>query len=129
MLDTFLWTLDREQMQLKWDVKIWPYKIELKIKEFLTDLAANIEQFEKLQFEDELLLQERIEEISSAILKLTIENDLSKVFEIAVEVNKSWKFIEELQMFGETLNHRQKLFGHTVSIYSISVIRTIFVRF
>jgi len=116
MLDTFLWIVDDEQLKLKLDSQIWPYKIELRIKESLQSIASNIEKFEKIQFEDELSLQDSVEYLSSVILKLTIENNLSKVFEIAVEVNKNWKLIKDLQLTSQTLNLRQKLFGHTVSI-------------
>lgn len=53
--------------------------------------------------------------MNGAILKLTIENDLTRVLEIAEEVNKNWKLIKELQSFGQKLNQRQKIFGHLVS--------------
>lgn len=115
MLDTFLWIVDNEQLQQKWEVKIWPYKIDLVTKEYLEKLGMEIEKFEKVQYEDELLLQDKVEYIGSAILKLTIENNLLKVFEIAVEVSKNWKLIEDLQLFSQTLNIRQKLFGQPVS--------------
>jgi len=115
MLDTFLWILDDEQLKLKYDSQIWPYKIELIMKETLQSITTNIEKFEKIQFEDELLLQDNVEYLSSIILKLTIENNLSKVNEIAVEVNKNWKLIKDLQLTSQTLNLRQQLFGHTVS--------------
>lgn len=116
MLDIFLWIVDKEQLQQKWEVRIWPYKIELVTKEYLDKLGLEIEKFEKVQYEDELLLQDKVEYIGSAILKLTIENNLSKVFEIAVEVSKNWKLIMDLQLFSQTLNARQKLFGHPVSV-------------
>ncbi|XP_029347294.1 dynein heavy chain 1, axonemal [Acyrthosiphon pisum] len=115
MLDTFLWIVDDEQLKLKYDSQIWPYKIELRIKETLENITTNIEKFEKIQFEDELLLQDNVEYLSSIILKLTIENNLSKVNEIAVEVNKNWKLIKDLQLTSQTLNLRQQLFGHTVT--------------
>lgn len=115
MLDIFLWIIDNEQFKLKWDAKIWPYEIELKIRETLENLEIEFEKFEKIQFEDELSLQDRVEYISGAILKLTIETNLSKVFEISVDINKNWKQIKELQSFSQTLNQRQKLFGHPVS--------------
>lgn len=115
MLDTFFWIVEYEQLKLKLDAKIWPYKIECKIKESLENLALEIEKFEKIQSEDEFTMQDKIEHITSIILKLTIENDLSKVYEIAVEVSKTWKLINELQLFSQILNYRQKLFGHQVS--------------
>lgn len=117
MLDTFYWIIDNEQLKLKYDAKIWPYKIETKIKESLDNLTLEIEKFEKIQFEDELLLQDKVEYITSIILKLTIETNLSKVLEIAVEVNKTWKMINDLQKQSELLNYRQKLFGHEVSTH------------
>jgi len=116
MLDTFYWILDNDKLQLKLDARIWPYKIEMKIKECLENLTLEIEKFEKIQYEDELLLQDRVEYITSIIMKLTIETGLSKVFEIAVEVNKTWKLIKELQEFSQVLNYRQSLFGQPVSI-------------
>lgn len=117
MLDTFFWIVEYEQLKLKLDAKIWPYKIENKIKESLENLTLEIEKFEKIQSEDESAMQDKVEYITSTILKLTIENNLSKVFEIAVEVGKTWKLIKELQLFSQILNHRQKLFGHQVSKY------------
>ncbi|XP_060838328.1 dynein axonemal heavy chain 1 [Rhopalosiphum padi] len=115
MLDTFFWILEDEQLKLKFDSQIWPYKIQLRIKEFMENVAINIEKFEKIQIEDELLLQDNVEYLSSVILKLTIENNLSKVNEITVEVNKNWKLIKDLQLTSQTLNLRQKLFGHTIT--------------
>lgn len=97
------------------DCKTWPYKIELRITETLDRLESDFEKFEKLQYEHELYLQENVEYINGAILKLTIENDLTRILETAEEVNKNWKLIEELQSFGQSLNQRQKLFGHPVS--------------
>lgn len=116
MLDAFFWIINSEQLKLKVNANIWPYKIEMKIKDSLENVSFEIEKFEKVQYEDELLLQNKIEFITNNILKLTIENNLSKVFEIAVEVNKTWKLIEELEVFSQTLNHRQKLFGNQVSV-------------
>lgn len=117
MLDTFFWIINSEQLKLKVNANIWPYKIEMKIKESEENVSIDIEKFEKIQYEDELLLQNKIEYITNNILKLTIENNLSKVFEIAVEVNKMWKLIEELELFSQTLNRRQKLFGYQVSAH------------
>lgn len=116
MLDSFLWVTDMDQFKLKWDAKFWPYKIDLKITEATEILESEFEKFEKIQFEDELSLQDRVEYITGVILKLTIENNLSRVYEIAVDVSKNWKLIKELQSFSQVLNQRQKLFGHTVSI-------------
>jgi len=126
MLDTFLWTLDDEQLKLKYVSQIWPYKIQLKIKESLQSVETYVEQFEKIQFEDELLLQDNVEYLSSVILKLNIENNLSKVNEIAVEINKTWKLIKDLKLTSQTLSRRQKLFGHTVS-YTIHFILLLFI--
>lgn len=96
--------------------KTWPYRIELRMNETQERLDGDFERFEKLQFEQELLLQETVEYINGAILKLTIETDLTRILETAEEVNKLWKEIEKLQSFGQSLNHSQKLFGHLVSI-------------
>lgn len=133
MLDTFYWIIEYEQLKLKLDAKIWPYKIENKIKESLENLALEIEKFEKIQFEDESALQDKIEYITSIILKLTIESSLSKVFEIAVEVSKTWKLIKEIQSFSQILNYRQKLFGHQVnkrfSIFNCQMYLHFFIKF
>ncbi|XP_050527307.1 dynein axonemal heavy chain 1-like [Daktulosphaira vitifoliae] len=115
MLDIFWWVIDKEQSDIKWEAIIWPYKLELKIKETLQKLIIDTEKFEKIQFEDELNLQNKVEFITSNILKLTLEDSLVKVFEIAVDVNKNWNMIKELQKFGQTLNQRQRLFGHQIT--------------
>lgn len=121
MLDTFYWIVDNEQLKLKFEARIWPYRIEMKIKESLEMMDLEIEKFEKVQYEDELALQNKVEYITSIILKLTIESDLSKVLEVAVEVSKTWNLITDLKAFSQTLNHRQKLFGHQVSINFIFI--------
>lgn len=128
MLDTFLWILDDEQLKLKYVSQIWPYKIQLRIRESLQSIETYIEQFEKIQFEDELLLQDNLEHLTSVVLKLNIENNLSKVNEISVEINKNWKLIKDLKFTSQTLNRRQKLFGHTVSsnIYTIHFVLLLF---
>lgn len=118
ILNKFLWVINGEQLQLKTDAMLWPYKINLKIKESLQNVEHEIEKFEKLHLEDELVLQDRVEYISGAITQLTIENNLQRVLKIAVGVNKNWKFISELHSFGLILNRRQKIFGHTVCRYN-----------
>ncbi|CAH1712146.1 unnamed protein product, partial [Aphis gossypii] len=43
MLDQFLWILEDEQLKLKYSSLIWPYKISLKVKESLENIAIYIE--------------------------------------------------------------------------------------
>ncbi|XP_050431121.1 dynein axonemal heavy chain 1-like [Adelges cooleyi] len=115
ILDAFWWVLDKEQSDIKWEAIIFPYNLEAKIEETLQNLALETEKFEKIQFEDELTLQNKVEYITGNILKLTLEDSLSRVFEVAVDVAKNWSMIKELQKFGQTLNQRQRLFGHQVT--------------
>lgn len=83
--------------------------------ETLERLNGEFKKFEKLQIEHESLLQERVEYTNSVIIQLIIQNDLTRVFEIAKEIEKNWIAIKELQSFSQSLNQRQKLFGHPVS--------------
>jgi len=115
ILDAYLWLFDIDQLKLKWKTKIWPHTIKQIITKSLEKLAMEKEKFEKIQFEDEMLLQEKVEYMSSIILQLTVETDLSKVYEIAVDINKNWKTINELRSFSQVLNYRQQLFDHPVS--------------
>lgn len=115
ILDEYLWIFEVDQLKLKWKAIIWPHTIKKIITKSLEKLTMEKEKFEKIQFEDELLLQEKVEYMSSVILQLTVETDLSKVYEIAVDVNKNWKTINELRSFSQVLNYRQQLFGHPVS--------------
>lgn len=115
ILDKFWWILEDDQLELKRDSFIWPHKIELKKEETLKQLEIEFENFKKVQFADESSLQDQVESISGNVSKLITENDLSKVFEIAVDVKKNWKLIKDLELFSQTLIQRQKLFGLPVS--------------
>jgi len=115
VLDGFLWIFDTDQLKVKWKAKVWPHMIKRIIPKSLEKLATEKEKFEKIQLEDELLLQEKVEYMSGVMLLLAVETNLSKIFEIAVDVSKHWKTIKELQSFGEVLRQRQRLFGQPVS--------------
>ncbi len=69
MLDPFLWILEDEQLKLKYSSLIWPYKISLKVKESLENIAIYI--LEKPYLTSIGLIEPQI-----ADLQATIENSI-----------------------------------------------------
>jgi dynein heavy chain, axonemal len=68
------------------------------------------EKFQKQQAADVATLGERCEELNAQITGYSLEFDVERVHELAVEMRRLWKSLKELQAFIELLNVRQALF-------------------
>ncbi|CAG5057893.1 unnamed protein product [Parnassius apollo] len=77
-------------------------------------LEEEQEKFWKLHQQDEQTLFDKIDMFTSQCMALTLQNDMTKVHEIANDIKKAWKGMKEAQDWGRVLNRRQKLFGEPV---------------
>ncbi|CAK1542459.1 unnamed protein product [Leptosia nina] len=77
-------------------------------------LEEEQEKFWKLHQQDEQTLSDKIDMFTSQCMALTLQNDFSRVHEIANDIKKAWKGMKDAQEWGRVLNQRQKLFGQPV---------------
>lgn len=79
MLDSFWYALENEEFEAKWEALGWPLRLANKMEEIYLILEEETEVFLKLQGDDELTLQDRIELITSTITHLASMQDFSRV--------------------------------------------------
>ncbi|KAJ8943655.1 hypothetical protein NQ318_005657 [Aromia moschata] len=80
VLDTFWYAIPDEDFQNKWEAVGWPYKIRQQID--VTDgfLKEEEERFYKLQLDDELALQDKIETLTAQVVQMSQLRDFTKAF-------------------------------------------------
>lgn len=79
MLDTYWYVLEQSEFDAKWEALGWPHRLNLKVEETVGTLENEFQIFQKLQVDDEFMLQDRIELITSTITNLASLQDFSKV--------------------------------------------------
>lgn len=79
MLDTYWYVLEQSEFDAKWEALGWPYRLNTKMEETVSSLENEFQIFQKLQVDDEFMLQDRIELITSTITNLASLQDFSKV--------------------------------------------------
>lgn len=111
MLEFFWYALPQEDFESKWEAIGWPYKLSKQIEATNLNLDEEFEKYYKIQLNDEMSLEEKVEFFTVQVTKLSGEKDYNKVHEIAVDVKRLWKGMKEAQEQGQLLNQRQKLFN------------------
>ncbi|KYN02642.1 Dynein heavy chain 1, axonemal [Cyphomyrmex costatus] len=117
ILDHFWWNLTDEDFETKWQAIGFPRQVQLYIEEAKNRFASEYEKFHKVQMQEEILLSERIDTLMGNVINVTLQTDINKVHEMAVEVKRILKIMKECQELGLLLNERQKLFGMNVVPY------------
>ncbi|XP_053696635.1 dynein axonemal heavy chain 1 [Sabethes cyaneus] len=110
ILDYFRYALPDADFYQKWHALAFPQKILKQMDSVYEFHEGEVDKFRKQQVSDEAGFGSRVEEINVYISKFTTVYDTSKVTEVSIEVKKLWKNINELILYGETLNRRQELF-------------------
>lgn len=72
------------------------------------------EKFYKIQLQDEVLLQEKIDTLVSNVANIALQTDINRIHETALDVKRVWKAMIDCREMGLLLNERQKLFGMKV---------------
>ncbi|XP_045539469.1 dynein axonemal heavy chain 1 [Papilio machaon] len=118
VLDVFFTPLENEDFKALWEAIGWPLIITKQVDATTDFLEEEQEKFWKLHQQDEQTLFDRIDMFTSQCMALTLQNDMSKVHEIANDIKKAWKAMKESQDWGRVLNQRQKLFGQPVTPFA-----------
>ncbi|GJQ83086.1 DNAH1, partial [Trypoxylus dichotomus] len=114
ILDYFWYSLPDEDFENKWEVIGWPHKISQQIDAANEYLNEETDKFQKIQFNDEITLTEKIEQMTVQVTKMSAYTDFGASHENAIEVKRLWKHMKEAQEQGQLLNQRQKLFNMPV---------------
>ncbi|KAG8232251.1 hypothetical protein J437_LFUL011804 [Ladona fulva] len=118
VLDFFYYNISDDDFNLKWEAIGFPHKITLQINETHAMHRNETERLEKLQLGDEIALMENFEQLTLRVHALSSPKlDLSKCEEVAIEVRRTWKQLQDCYETGKLLNHRQKLFGMPIKPY------------
>ncbi|XP_024940673.1 dynein heavy chain 1, axonemal [Cephus cinctus] len=111
ILDFFRWNLSDADFQAKWEAIGYPLEIQIQVEESIGYLAEEQNKFYKIQLLDEINLTERIESLVGNLTNISLQMDINKTHETAIDVKRMWKMMMECQEQGLLLNERQKLFG------------------
>ncbi|XP_018365084.1 PREDICTED: dynein heavy chain 1, axonemal-like [Trachymyrmex cornetzi] len=117
ILDHFWWNLSDGDFEIKWQAIGFPRQVQLYMEEAKNRFVSEYEKFHKVQVQEEILLSERIDTLMGNVINVTLQTDIKKIHEMAVEVKRILKIMKECQEFGLLLNERQKLFGMDVVPY------------
>ncbi|XP_043502299.1 dynein axonemal heavy chain 1-like [Polistes fuscatus] len=111
ILEHFRWNLSNEDFNVKWEAIGFPRKIEELVAETEERFAIEQEKFLRIQTQDEIMLQEKIDLLVGNVTNITLQTDINMVHEIAIDIKRIWKLMKECKEMGILLNERQKLFG------------------
>lgn len=79
------------------------------MRETYERLTEEQEKFYKIQLQDEVLLQERIDTLVSNVANIALQTDINRIHETALDVKRIWKSMVDCREMGLLLNERQKL--------------------
>ncbi|XP_076766961.1 dynein axonemal heavy chain 1 [Xylocopa sonorina] len=114
VLDGFLWNITDEDFQAKWEAIGSPLQIENEIAETNERFVEEQDKFYKIQLQDEVLLQEKIDTLVGNVANIALQTDINRIHETALDVKRVWKAMTDCRETGLLLNERQKLFGMKV---------------
>ncbi|XP_063895398.1 dynein axonemal heavy chain 1 [Helicoverpa armigera] len=118
VLEAFFMPLENEDFRALWEAIGWPLQITKQVDDTVLFLEEEQEKFWKLHMQDEQTLYDKIDMFTAQCMTLTLQNDFSKVHEIANDIKKAWKAMKDAQDWGRILNQRQKLFGQPVVAFA-----------
>uniref|UniRef100_A0A2A4JD05 Dynein heavy chain linker domain-containing protein n=1 Tax=Heliothis virescens TaxID=7102 RepID=A0A2A4JD05_HELVI len=118
VLEAFFMPLENDDFKALWEAIGWPQQITKQVDDTILFLEEEQEKFWKLHMQDEQTLYDKIDMFTAQCMTLTLQNDFSKVHEIANDIKKAWKAMKDAQDWGRILNQRQKLFGQPVVAFA-----------
>ncbi|XP_052864070.1 dynein axonemal heavy chain 1 [Anopheles cruzii] len=110
ILDGFQFNLPDVDFQQKWNALGYPRSVLRQMSSVKDFHETEVEKFRKQQFADEAAFSASVENMNVHIAKFTTLYDVGKVSEMAVEVRRLWKALQELIEQGHVMNCRQELF-------------------
>lgn len=79
MFDVFWYSLTDNDFENKWEMVGWPRKISQQIVTTYENLDEETEKFHRIQFNDELLLTDKIEQLGVNVAKMSGVRDFTQV--------------------------------------------------
>lgn len=86
----------------------------MQVAETNEQLVEEQDKFYKIQLQDEVLLEEKIDTLVSNVANIALQTDINRIHETALDVKRIWKTMVDCREMGLLLNERQKLFGMPV---------------
>ncbi|KZC03876.1 Dynein heavy chain 1, axonemal [Dufourea novaeangliae] len=114
VLDNFWWNLSDQDFEAKWEAIGSPLQIQLQIEETIEWHIEEQEKFYRIQVQDEVFLLEKIDTLVGNVQNISLQSDMNRIHETALDVKRVWKTMTECRETGLLLNERQKLFGMKV---------------
>ncbi|XP_027011591.1 dynein axonemal heavy chain 1 isoform X2 [Tachysurus fulvidraco] len=117
LIDEFFYNLSNEDFSGKWTAVAWPHKILSQIEGVRIQHEEGEERFLKIQLIDQSNLQERLESLEMVVAGLSVYMDISHAHEVANEVRRVAKQLQECQTLAQVYNNRERLFGLPLTNY------------
>jgi dynein heavy chain len=111
VLDKYRFECSNEDFKSKWMATIWPSKIDELIQSTESNLAIEEQGFFRSLQNDQEFFKDRINSLGSFVGEFSKHQDISRINDIVIEVNKLTEEIKEVQAVNSLINSREKLFG------------------
>ncbi|XP_011146850.2 dynein heavy chain 1, axonemal-like, partial [Harpegnathos saltator] len=116
VLDYFCWNLPDQDFEAKWQAIGSSRQVRLLMEKAAERFASEYDKFYKLQVQDEIMLAEKVNILVGNVANVTLQTDMDRVHETAIEVKRIGKMMKECQELSSLLNKRQELFGKEIVV-------------
>ena len=79
MFDAFWYSLTDNDFENKWEMVGWPRRISQQIATTYENLDEETDKFQRIQFNDEILLTDKIEQLGVHVAKMSGVRDFTQV--------------------------------------------------
>lgn len=86
-MDSFWYNLADEDFENKWEAISRPMKVMQHVDEINDLLVEETDKFQKIQLNDELVLEEKIEGLTVQVVNMSALRDFTKVFRLFVNAS------------------------------------------
>ncbi|XP_032680816.1 dynein heavy chain 1, axonemal [Odontomachus brunneus] len=117
VLDYFWRNLSDQDFEAKWQAIGSSRQVRLLMEDATKRFAGEYEKFYKLQVQDEIILSEKINILIENVATMTLQADINRIDETAIEMKRIEQTIKEYRNSGLLLNKRQELFRIKVVVY------------
>ncbi|XP_056381079.1 dynein axonemal heavy chain 1 isoform X2 [Hyla sarda] len=117
VIDEFYYSLSQDDFNAKWFVIAWPHKISVTMETIREQHLEDEERFGKIQVMDQNNFLERLDTLQMVVAGFSTHVDINRAHEIANEVRRVHKQLNESQHLAQLYNNRERLFGLPVTNY------------
>ncbi|KAJ8259834.1 hypothetical protein GJAV_G00174010 [Gymnothorax javanicus] len=117
LLDDFFYHLSDADFAAKWTAIGWPHKLLTQIEAVKVQHEEDQERFQVIQQVDQTNLQERLDSLQMLVAGFSVHTDIERAHEIANEVRRISKQLNESLGLAQLYNNRERLFGTPITNY------------